>query len=246
MLLQNYQFRFSLLYTMMAIVAIGLFATLGTWQTSRAFEKQHLQDEIDKKNSQTGFLMDHKIESLAEKKYLRVEAIGHYDTENEILIDNTVHNGKAGYYVMTPFILKADKTVIMVNRGWVPVGNDRNVLPELSAPTEELHIKGTISPPKSKPPLILAELDTSKKMWLYFDSEKYAEHRHNNLITAVIILLDKDEKHGYIREWPKYDTKVGMHIGYAIQWYVFALIVLVTYIFLNFKKRETSNSESGN
>lgn len=231
----------------MAIVGIAVFATLGTWQVFRATEKQQLQDEMDQKQEQAGsFLLEHKAANLLTKKYLKVEAVGHYDKKNELLIDNTVHNGVAGYYVMTPFILKDDESVIMVNRGWVPLGNDRNILPEIETPNAELHINGIISPPKSKPPLILGELNTSEKVWLYFDIDKYSNHIHNNLITSVIILLDKNDDYGYVREWPKYEAKVGMHIGYAIQWYVFSLVVLVTYIFLNFKKRETDGSESDN
>ena len=55
--------------------------------------------------------------------------------------------------------------------------------------------------------------------------------------------MDNDTKHGFVRKWPKYDAKVGMHIGYSIQWFAFALIVLVTYLGVNIKKRKPDNEQ---
>ena len=240
MILTNYQFRFSLLGTIMTIIGLSLFSGLGTWQVYRAIEKQTIQLEMDSKEKQQVILLDKRTKDLQNNVYLKVEAIGKYDQSGEVLIDNAIHNGKAGYHVITPFILKQDKSVIMVNRGWVPVGNDRSVLPELTAPNNEIKISGILSPPKSKPPIILAELDVKSKVWLYFDKQTF-EKKLSKSISPVIILLDKHENNGYVRKWPKIEAKVGMHVGYAIQWYVFAIIVLVTYFGVNFKKRKIIN-----
>lgn len=236
MLFSNYKFRFSLLGTILGLIGILLFSALGTWQVFRAMEKQQLQQNMDIKIEQQAFILDRGINNIESRNYTEVEAIGRYDKSNEILIDNSIHKGRAGYHVLTPFILKKDQSVIIVNRGWVPLGRDRSILPELETPEGELHIRGTLSPPKSKPPLILGELDITTKVWLYFDKIIF-EKKSGQPLLPVIILLDKNDAHGYVREWPKYEEKVGMHIGYAIQWYVFALIVLVTYLGVNFKKR---------
>lgn len=236
MLFSNYKFRFSLLGTILGLIGILLFSSLGTWQVFRAMEKQQLQQNMDLRVQQQAFMLDRNLNNIESRKYAQVEAIGHYDKSNEILIDNTIYKGRAGYHVLTPFILKEDQSVIIVNRGWVPLSRDRSILPELETPEGELHLHGIISPPKSKPPLILGELDTTTKVWLYFDKIIF-EKKSGQPLLPVIILLDKNDAHGYVREWPKYEEKVGMHIGYAIQWYVFALIVLVTYLGVNFKKR---------
>jgi surfeit locus 1 family protein len=236
--LSNYQFRFSLLGTVLAIIGLTIFSSLGTWQVFRAMEKQQLQEEMDVKSTLPIFQLDRNLADIETRKYLKVIAQGHFDDSNEILIDNMVQEGSAGYHVLTPFILKADNSVIMVNRGWVPVGRDRRILPTLSAPSKTISIQGTISPPRSKPPLLLGEPDIKSKVWLYFDTVQFKKKSGNDVL-PVIILLDKTNQHGYTREWPKYEVKIGMHIGYAIQWYVFALIVLVTYIALNITKRKT-------
>lgn len=236
MIFSNYKFRFSLLGTILGLIGIAIFSSLGTWQVFRAIEKQELQKNLDQKAQQQAFILDKNTGNLEARNYSQVEAIGYYDNSNEILIENTIYKGRAGYHVLTPFILKQDQSVIMVNRGWIPQNRDRRIIPVLKAPQGEMRVRGKISPHKSKPPLILGELDTSSKVWLYFDKNVF-EKKTAQILLPVVILLNKDEAHGYIREWPKYKEKVPMHIGYAIQWYVFALIVLVTYIGVNIKKR---------
>ncbi len=238
----NYQFRFSLLGTILGLLGILMFSSLGTWQVFRAMEKQKLQNDMDIKIKQDVVILEKNDPSITDKKFIKVKALGRYNQKEEILIDNMIHNGKAGYHVLTPFVLSMDQSVILVNRGWVPVGNDRNILPDLKAPQGLIHINGVISAPRSKPPLLLGELDTSTKVWLYFDINKF-ETKFNIKLLPMIILLNSDDKYGYVRQWPKYEEKVSMHIGYAIQWYVFAVIVLVTYIGVNFKKRNNDDRQ---
>jgi surfeit locus 1 family protein len=246
MLLNKYYFRFSILGTFLAVLGISLFFSLGTWQVNRAGEKEKLQHDIESRQNQPEFILDSSIVDISSKSYVPVKALGHYDAKHEILIDNEVVDGKAGYHVLTPLILKEDQSVIMVNRGWVPLGRSRDVLPELTTPENSVIIHGRISPHKSKPALILDQGDTEPgRVWQYFDDERYMKHTKYNLL-PVVILLDEEQGEGYLRSWPKYSAKVAMHIGYAVQWYVFAAIVLITYIAVNFKKKEQSENSGTN
>ncbi len=245
MLFSNYQFRFSLLGTVLGIIGILVFSGLGTWQVFRAIEKQQLQNDMDIKVQQETITLDRNQADIESEKYIKVAALGQYNKSGEILIDNMISNGKAGYHILTPFILKEDKSVIMVNRGWVAVGRDRKKIPKLDSPQGEIRIHGILSPHRSKPPLILGELDTKTKVWLYFDKTLY-EKKSGEKLLPLVILLDKNDDYGYVREWPKYEEKVAMHIGYAIQWYVFAVIVLMTYIGVNFKKRSVNKNQGDN
>jgi len=246
MLASNYYFRFSFLGTILAILGISLFFSLGTWQVNRAGVKEKLQHDIESRQNQPSFTLQRSIDNISSKSFVPVKALGHYDAKYEILIDNEIQQGKAGYHVLTPLILSDDQSVIMVNRGWVPLGRSRDVLPELTAPAGSLVIHGRISPHKSKPALILDQGNIEPgKVWQFFDFEKYTKYTGYNLL-PVVILLDKKSSDGYIRNWPKYTSKVGMHIGYAVQWYVFAVIVLITYIAVNLKKKEQSDDNGTN
>ncbi len=237
----RYHFRFSFLGSLLAVIGMSLFFSLGTWQINRASLKQGLQDKIDSRQLSAVLTLKSAAFNIEGKYYSPVQAVGHYDSKNEILIDSEVHQGVAGYHVLSPFILKQDQSVVMVNRGWVPVGRSRQVLPVLTAPAGELTVLGMLSPHKSKPALILEQANLgSSKVWAYFDAAVYASKTGYKLLPAVI-LMDQDKGQGYIRSWPVYDAKVSMHIGYAIQWYFFACVVFVTYFSVNLKKKPLTN-----
>lgn len=52
-------------------------------------------------------------------------------------------------------------------------------------------------------------------------------------LQPVVMLLDPAEAGGFVREWPRELPKEGMHLGYAIQWFAFAVIVLVIWLRLS-------------
>ncbi len=233
----NYQFRFSVLGSIMALLGVLLFSALGTWQVFRAIEKQQLQENMHQKQQQAAIILNRNIENIEQYKYLEVEARGHYIKEGEVLVDNIIHHGKAGYHVLTPFKLSGSGDVIMVNRGWVAVGNDRKLLPQLDVPQGSQILHGKLAPHRSLPPIALDNPNTEKNVWLYFDRVRYTKKTGLELL-PLVILLNPDEAGGYVREWPEYESRVAMHIGYAVQWYVFALIVVATYLGVNMKKIE--------
>jgi len=246
MLFNKYYFRFSILGTVLAIIGVSIFFNLGTWQVNRAELKEKMQHEIESKRNQASFTLKASINDINDRIHTPVKAFGHFDSNNEILIDNEIHQGKAGYHVLTPLILEDKQSIIMVNRGWVPLGRSRDILPELTTPSGNIIINGRISRHKSKPALILDQKDSIPgRVWPYFDSEKYTKHTGYNLL-PVVILMDKKTDGGYVREWPNYNANKGMHIGYAIQWYVFAAIVLITYVAVNLKKKEQQDSNDTN
>ena len=225
-----------MLGTIMAVLGICLFSSLGIWQANRASEKQQLQDMVDARASNTPVALSSILDNLENNLYARINASGHYLSQHEILIDNQVHKGQAGYHLLTPLQLD-NGTVILVNRGWLPTGRDRNILPDINTPESRVELQGTLAHPKSKPALVLdnPEQQTSK-LWTFLDMDKYRQHTGLDVV-PFIVLLSKQTQDEYVRDCPQYDAKVGMHIGYSIQWFAFALIVLVTYFGINIKKK---------
>lgn len=231
----GYRVKFSLPGVIVSVLGLALFSTLGIWQTDRAREKQALQDEVNARQQQAALELVQFSGDFAGQIYAPVNAYGKFDSQHEILIDNEIHEGRAGYHVLTPLILE-DQSAILVNRGWVPQGKSRDVLPEIITPQDSVVVHGMIAPPKSKPALALTD-DSLKpgKVWLFLDMEKY-ENTTGLKLMPVVILMDKQDTFGFVREWPAYDAKIWMHVGYAIHWFVFALAVVVIYFVVNTKR----------
>jgi surfeit locus 1 family protein len=55
-------------------------------------------------------------------------------------------------------------------------------------------------------------------------------------VQPVVMLLDPAEGGGFVRDWPRELPKEGMHLGYAIQWFAFAVIALVIWLRLSLAK----------
>jgi len=127
---------------------------------------------------------------------------------------------------------------VLVNRGWIPAGADGSPVPA-PVPDGEVTVTGESNIP-SPPALVLAggveDAKTWGKRWPYLTVELYAAVA-GYPVQPVVILQDPQDPHGFLRSWPRELPKEGMHIGYAIQWFAFALIALVLWLRLSFVRR---------
>ena len=51
------------------------------------------------------------------------------------MLDNQVEKGVAGYFVYTPFKLKEQDVWVLVNRGWITIGDSRDKPPRIASAT---------------------------------------------------------------------------------------------------------------
>ena len=51
-----------------------------------------------------------------------------------------------------------------------------------------------------------------------------------------MMLQSPQDDSGFVRQWPEPQANVGMHIGYAIQWFAFALIALLVWLRLSLQR----------
>ncbi len=115
-----------------------MLISLGRWQLRRADEKRVLFDSFAAGTDATR-LIDLGTPRLP--RYQHIEAGGHYDQARQILIDNMVNAERAGYFVITPFALTGGGWVL-VNRGWVPLGASRAVLPTIPVTGDTRRLRG--------------------------------------------------------------------------------------------------------
>jgi surfeit locus 1 family protein len=68
------------------------------------------------------------------------------------------------------------------------------------------------------------------------------EKRLGYPLLPVLLLLDREDAHGFVREWkPVYDVPPDKHRAYAMQWFTLALVLLLIYAGVN-TRRITGNS----
>lgn len=234
------RFRPFWLNTLLMIVGVSILASLGFWQLDRAEQKRQLEEAVEERLKSdpleiTGALNEGEIE-----QFRKLVVRGEYSGNEEILLDNATWNGKAGYHVITPLRINNSERFVLVNRGWIPVGADRKIVPETTVPEGEQLIRGRLGRIKGKPAFISSELpvDSSDgRVWFYLDGD-YFSKKTGMVIEPYLLLLNKESEGGYVREWPDYEGRYGMHMAYAVQWFSFALFALFIYIWVSIKKHE--------
>ena len=229
------------------------FFSLGAWQLDRAEQKKQQKAQIDTlANLPPVSLNDSKLLSNTEhdalSPYQRVLLTGQFIAKDQFLLDNIIRGGKPGYYLISPFLIEDTQRSILVNRGWIAQGKSRQILPTFETPTERITLKGVLSEPRSKP-VILGSIDhpvsDTPPLWYYMDIKVF-EQEAGYRVLPLIIKPDPDATSTLVRDWPKFEAKSGMHIGYAIQWFVFALFVLIAFLGLSIKKTITDQAMKNN
>jgi surfeit locus 1 family protein len=236
--------RMRLVFGVLAAIAILGFSLLGRWQWHRADEKRVLERAFAAGQAAAPAALG--SQALANlPRYAHVEVRGSYDTAHQFLLDNISRDGRAGYEVLTPFLLD-DGRISLVNRGWLPLtdgGRDR--LPDIAlraaanrrqiitARVDELPVTG-LATGRAQP--------TADARWPKLTSFPRAAELAAALgrpIESRQLLLDAAQPDGYRRDWQPASASFGpeRHVSYAIQWWSLALLVFVIYVYMSVRKQ---------
>jgi surfeit locus 1 family protein len=224
-----------------AIAALGLatFVSLGSWQLGRAREKQALADAFTAGGQQTVDAAGLRFDGL--DRYQRVRLRGSYDAARQILLDNMPSaSGRPGYRVLTPLARTDGRGWVLVDRGWVPLGATREALPDVAVGTQEREVSGILDvlpiPGLRVGPAAAPDAAGWPRV-LLFPTEADVESALDVDVEPRIILLDAGQPDGFERQWrPSLGFGPERHLGYAIQWFAFALVTAVLFIALNLRR----------
>ena len=168
--------------------------------------------------------------SVKSSEWLPVMVSGEYVPADQVLVRTRPRSGSVGFEVLVPLRLGNGDTVV-VNRGWVPTGerdDSPDVVPE--PPLGQVSVIARIRPPepalpgRSAPSGQLASIDLGAfqaivdyplrdTFYLELVSETPAPQ-----VTPV----------GFPRPVPD----EGPHLSYTLQWFVFAIMAFVAYLWL--------------
>ena len=237
----SWQFSPGFWPTLATLLVFPLFIRLGFWQLDRASQREQGHAQFVQRQQDPAIDLNNPDALRLEKAKLlwrNANVRGRYANEH-ITLDNQVVNEEPGYFVFTPFRLADTELWVLVNRGWVPVGDDRSKLPEITVPTTEAKITGVINdaPPKG---LFLdnAPIETmapSVYRVQNLDFGKLAVLTKHDLL-PYIIALAPDAENGYVRVWHIPGSGREKNLGYAFQWFAFAALLLVIYGAVNLKR----------
>jgi surfeit locus 1 family protein len=224
---------------------IAACVALGTWQLGRAREKQALIDSFERGQRTSVELRTGTVDALP--RYQHVTVSGHYDATRQVLIDDMPSaTGQAGYRVLTPFVRPGSARLLLVDRGWVPLGLRRDVLPDVRVSDEPREAAGRLDQlpvPGIRVGTAGTPGDTHWPRVLLFPTPRDLEQVLGMPVESRIVLLDADRPDGYQRVWrPSLEFPPERHLGYAVQWFALAVVALVIFIALSLQRDPTPDT----
>ena len=231
-------FRPRWLSTLVFGLAIASFVSLGLWQLGRAAEKAQQAADLATQGQLPALTLGQDLVAAEPLRYRDLSATGVYEADGQILLEARRHAGKTGFHVVTPLRIDGGETRVLVNRGWIP-GDARGGPTEAPVPAGMVSVTGQTHIP-APPALVLhsgADAATAwGGRWPYLTVDLYrATVPHP--VQPVVILLDPSSEGGFVRDWPREMPKEGMHLGYAVQWFAFALIALAIWARLSLEAK---------
>lgn len=232
-----------LLMTIAVILGAIFLSNLGIWQWNRHLQREALNRKIEARMQEPVIQLDGGDVDPEALDYRPVELRGTYDSSQEILLRNRSYNGETGFDVITPLRISGSDKMVLVDRGWIPF---TEALPESRKAFEvpgEVQITGVAratqpylpgSGPEDAP--LTAErprLDA----WFRVDIERIQQQVNQPLLPVFVELQPTPGAPPKLPQPSKTESLgEGSHLGYAFQWFSFAIILVAGYIVLTYRQ----------
>ncbi len=221
---------------MLALVALTI--ALGNWQRHRAADKDALAAQFAAAASAPPVDLGAGAVDVTRLRFRTVRARGEYDATRQLLIDNKVHAGRAGYHVVTPLKLAGSERFVLVDRGWIDQGARRAQLPAAPPPAGTQTVIGRANLPPQRY-LEFGRAQTSGPLWENLDLGRIAAATGLELLPLIVEQNDPvTPADGLVRDWPAPDLGADQNRSYMLQWYSFAALAIVLWLTLNWRARD--------
>lgn len=213
----------------MAALFAAACVGLGNWQMDRrnlvVVEIRRVQQNFDKPPVPYNEVGRYFEAPDPEVKWTTVSVQGQYLAEDQRIVRNRPNNSAPGYEVVVPFRLVSGETII-INRGWLPIGNNRPGYPDtVPAPPP-----GTVAAVvRIKPSEVDLDRGAPEGQLASIDLASYAHQLEYPVMTGSYGLMASETPPPEDAPQPLAPPKVqeGSNLSYALQWITFGVLAFV-------------------
>jgi surfeit locus 1 family protein len=222
-------FRPSFVSTLFALVVLSILLNLGVWQLNRAECKELLKMQFEQRYH-TIIDISALDDAVQDLRFYSITLTGKFDNQHNILLDNKIVNHKVGYDVITPFYVFGSEKAILINRGWIPIGQSRNVMPHVDPLLGIQTISGILTAFDDGGMQLAADTFDGNWPWRVqkLDINKLSNLTHQDYY-HYLVATDQTAV-------PISNLKPERHIAYAFQWFALAVAFIVMFIILSLKR----------
>ncbi|TFB70008.1 MULTISPECIES: SURF1 family protein [Cryobacterium] len=217
-------------YLALTILFAAVCSGLGVWQLARRDEALTELFKIDSNFDSNPVPVTEALPELTDfdesQKWMPVELTGTYLVGDEMLARNRPLNVNPGFEVLTPFLL-TDGTIFIVDRGWLPTGQEQDAPDTVPAPpTGTVTVVARL---KASEPDLPGRTASGNQV-ATINLSTIAERLNEPTYTGAYGLMAK-ESPAATEARPTAVLKPirdeGPHLSYAFQWFVFGLLAFI-------------------
>jgi surfeit locus 1 family protein len=208
-----------------------LFIRLGIWQLDRLDERRAQNTTIEGRMAEpprplVGILGQYGGDADA-MAYRHAVAEGEFRTDDEFFSIGRTYGDLSGTLVATPFDLE-DGSVLIVVRGLVPPGTPGPPAPGYEPAAGVMRIEGPLQPGEESTAIGESPPDAGDLTSLSRLDLEYIDRWVSGDVLPVLLFLEGWtvlNPENIPEPIPRPELTEGSHLGYAVQWFAFALIV---------------------
>lgn len=230
--------KHTLLGLLLTVFIASLFAGLGRWQLNRADEKKEIIETQLRRGAEPAVELPARLEEPVRWRHRKVRFAATPLVERQFLLDNQIREGRVGFSVLTAF-RTAVGGLVLVDRGWVPLGADRSDPPEVSIPEIPMQLEGSVYVPYGEP-FALGGVDDGESGWpriIQFLDFETLGRRLGEPLRPFVVRLAPSAPHGYLRVWRLTSVLPEKHLAYAFQWFALSAAAFAVFLALVLRRR---------
>ena len=227
--------RLATLIASALLVAVTCIA-LGIWQIARLHQKQQFNAAVRAGLAEQRAPVEAVLSDGVDPdtvRFRRVEANGTYDTDHGFVLYGRTQDSQAGNHLLTPLLL-TDGHAILVDRGWVPLDIDEPGAPEAAPPAGAVDVEGVLFPTEGDPPGAVDAGGPAETTLSSVDLRAIQAQLPYPIAPSYLLLRTQTpaQPEGLPVPSPLPELSDGPHLGYAIQWFTFAVIAMAGFVVL--------------
>jgi surfeit locus 1 family protein len=202
------------------LLASAGFVRLGLWQLSRLRERRAANVAIlAGRRAPPGAVTPSSAHSDTLDEH-QVTATGRYDHAREIVVRGQVLEGSPGVRIVTPLVLADGGPAVLVDRGFLPSPDAVSVNLEGSAEPGPRTVRGIALPLGTAPGQPVEH--AGRVTWRRLELEALRRRLPYPVLPVYILQSPDSSLPAFPRRLEPPPVDEGPHLGYAIQWFLFA------------------------
>jgi surfeit locus 1 family protein len=226
----HFKFRPRFWPTVFTIPAVLFMIALSVWQVQRLYWKEGLINERTERTTADPIALPSAGSDIETVDFHRVRLQGQFDNDHEFYMPARSQNGNVGYWIITPLIVDDGKSVVLINRGWVP--DDRKDPGRRAEGQLEgmVTVDGIIRQPQ-KQAWFQPPNEPLKNRWFYLSPAEMALASGLPLRADLYLDAVKSDVPGGFPIGGQ--TRINLpndHLSYALTWGALAVALIVIYV----------------